>query len=97
MLGIVLLILLEYAGGEQRKWYVGPTLAGYQKPLVEISLEDVYLGWKGLLYMVLGSLLIILIGCVIFLSPFPDILRMAMPNVSPFIYHLNCFMESLDT
>ena len=69
---------------ELHKRYVGPTRAASliffsdiaSLWLVGISLEDVYLDRVTLLLMVLGGLLIIPIGCVVFLSPFLDITRM---------------------
>ena len=47
------------------------------------SLVDLHLNWLGWAFFILeGSLLIILIDCMIFLSQFLDVIRMSMPTVS---------------
>ena len=57
---------------------------------IGITLVDIlqnWLNWFHLLFLK-GGLLIILIDCMIFLSPFPDITRMSMSTVS-FLTRLN--------
>ena len=81
---------------------VGPSLAASLEPLVHcrnvaslslsivITLVDVlqnWLNWFHFLFLE-GSLLVILIDCMIFLSPFLDVTRMSMSTVS-FLAQLN--------
>ena len=75
---------------------VGPSLADSLEPLIHcrhvaslslfyryITLPDVlqnWLSWFHFLFLE-GGLLVILIDCMIFLSPFPDVTRMSMSTV----------------
>ena len=61
---------------------VGPSLAASLEPLV--TLVDVHLNWLNWFHFLIleGGLLVILIDCMIFLSPFLDVTRMSMSTVS---------------
>ena len=50
----------------------------------QTSLADVHLNWLNWFHFVIleGGLLVILIDCIIFLSPFLDVTRMSMSIVS---------------
>ena len=72
---------------------VGPSLAVSLEPLahrrnvafsIGITLVDVHLNWLNLLHFFIpeGGLVVIVIDCMIFLSPFLDVTRMSMPTVS---------------
>ena len=73
-----------------QKWIyrtVGPslaTLATSLEPLADIILVDVQLNWLNwFLFLFLeGGLFVILIDCIIFLSPFLDVTRMPMSTIS---------------
>ena len=75
----------------------------YRYYLVDIHLNQ--LNWFHFIILV-GGLLVILIGCIIFMLPFQDVIRMTMSTISflaqldwdslsqeflPLIYHLNGF------
>ena len=51
---------------------------------IGITLVDVHLNWLNWFYFLIikGSLLVILIDCLILLSPFLDVTRMSMSTVS---------------
>ena len=55
-----------------------------------ITLVDVYLNWQNWLsfLILVGGPLVILIGCMIFLSPFLDVIRMSM-SIAFFLQSLN--------
>ena len=76
---------------------VGPSLAVSLKPLahhqnvaslsnfsIGIILVDVHLHWLNWFHFLIleGGLLVILIECIIFLSPFLDVTKMSMSMVS---------------
>ena len=73
---------------------VGPSLAASLEPLahcrnvaslsVGITLVDVHRNWLNWFYFLIleGGLVVILIDCMIFLSPFLDVTRMSMSTVS---------------
>ena len=73
---------------------VGPSLAACLEPLahcqnvasfsIGITLVDVPLNWLNWFHFLIlkGGLLVILIDCMIFLSPFLDVTRMSMSTVS---------------
>ena len=73
---------------------VGLSLAASLEPLAycrNVTLVDVlqnWLNWFHFLFLE-GRLLVILIGCMIFLSPFLDVTRMSMCTVS-FLTQLSC-------
>ena len=75
---------------------VGPSLAASFEPLphrqnvaslslsIGITLVDVHLNWLNWFHFLIleGGLLVILLDCMIFLSPFLDVTRMSMSTVS---------------
>ena len=71
---------------------VGPSLAASLEPLahrrnvasIGITLVHVHLNWLNWFHFLIleGDLLVILIDCMIFLSPFLDVTRMSMSTVS---------------
>ena len=75
---------------------VGPSFAASLEPLahrqnvtslslsIGITLVDVFQNWLNWFHFLFfeGGLLVILIDCMIFLSPFLDVTRMAMSTVS---------------
>ena len=71
---------------------VGFSLAASLEPLpqrrtvfsIGITLVDIHLNWLNLFYFFIleGGLLVILIDCIIFMSPFLDVTRMSMSTVS---------------
>ena len=73
-----------------QKWIcrtVGPslaTLATSLEPLADIILVDVQLNWLNwfLVLFLEGGLFVILVDCMIFLSPFLDVTRMSMSTIS---------------
>ena len=93
-----LICYLELLDKLQKRIYktVVPSLATSLEPLAHhwnlasqvfskgITLLDVNLNWLNLLYFLFlkGGLLVILIDCMIFLSPFLDVTRMSMSTVS---------------
>ena len=66
---------------DQRKWGL---LYRYYKFYVDIVLVYVHLNWLNCFYFLIcvGDPLVILIGCIILLSPFLDVLMMSMSAVS---------------
>ena len=72
-----------------QKWIcrtVGPslaTLATSLEPLADIILVDVQLNWLNwfLVLFLEGGLFVILVDCMIFLSPFLDVTRMSMSTI----------------
>ena len=82
-------LLLELLDKLQ-KWIcrtVGPslaTLATSLEPLADIILVDVQLNWLNwfLVLFLEGGLFVILVDCMIFLSPFLDVTRMSMSTIS---------------
>ena len=77
-------------------WTVGPSLATFLEPLAHhrnvaslnlfyrFILVDVHLNWLNWFHFLFlaGSLLVILIDCMVFQSPFLDVTRMSMSIVS---------------
>ena len=68
---------------------VSPSLAAALEPLarcqnIGITLVDVHLNWLNWFHFLKlkGDLLVILIDCMIFLSPFLDVTRVSMSTVS---------------
>ena len=78
---------------------VGPSLNASLEPLahpqnlaiIGITLVGVHLNWLNWFHVVVlvGGLLVILIDCMIFMSPFLDVSRMSMSTIS--------FLEQLDS
>ena len=75
---------------------VGPSLVASLEPLahcrnvaslslsIDITLVDVHLNWLNWFHFLIleGGLLVILVDCMIFLSPFQDVTRMSISTVS---------------
>ena len=89
---------MEFVDKLQKRIYrtVGTSLAASPEPLphrrnvassslfIGITLVDVHLNWLNWFHLLIleGDLLVILIDCMIFLSPFLDVTRMSMSTVS---------------
>ena len=89
---------LELLDKLQKRIYrtVGPSLPASLEPLahrrnvaslvfsIGITLADVHLNWLNWFHFLIleGGLLVILIDCMIFVSPFLDLTRMSMSTVS---------------
>ena len=79
---------MEWLNKLQRRicWTVGPSLAASFEPLVHHGnvAVGIYLNWLNWFHFLIlkEGLLIILIDCMIFLSPFLDVTRMSMSTVS---------------
>ena len=73
-----------------QKWIcriVGPSLAASLEPLALVDVLQNWLNWLHFLFLK-GGLLVILMDCMIFLSPFLGVTRMSMSTVS-FLAQLN--------
>ena len=94
---LMLVFVLHWLQNQICRTTVGPSLAAFLKPLahhqnvaslkvfsIGITLVDVLLNWLNWFHFLIleGGLLIVLIVCMIFLSPFLDVTRMPMSTVS---------------
>ena len=63
---------------------IGPLICSIKFLSIGITLVDAHLNWLNWFHFLIvkGGLLIILVDCMIFLSPFLDTTRMSMPTVS---------------